>query len=309
VTNVLVVANPVAGTRDIRRVRAVVQRRLDAAGWEHEWFVATSEDGTRDAVHDAVGRGFDLVIAAGGDGTVSTVADALVASPVPLAILPTGTGNGVALQLRQPLSVAGSLDMIVGQHDVRFMDTVRVGDAHFLLNVTVGITASTMHETHQEAKRRFGRAAYAWTLALKLAGLQPHRFRLTLDGAEHTVRAADIMVANCAAVGTPIARWGPHVRPDDGCLNVIVVRADTVPRLLRVVLNVILRRPERDPDLDFMTAARSVEIEANRPLPIQGDGEFVGWVPVRMEVVPNAVRVIAPRQRSQPGLRPQAPSP
>jgi diacylglycerol kinase family enzyme len=96
-------------------------------------------------------------------------------------------------------------------------------------------------------------------------------------------------------VGTPIARLAPHIHPDDGQVDVVVVRADTIPRLLRTVLNVILGRQRQDPDLHFLVAQRTIMVDAGRSLPTQADGEPLGWTPIRMELVPNALRVIVPR--------------
>lgn len=293
---VLVVVNPVAGSADVEALRSAVDARFGGQDWAYEWFETAGDGHTGETVRESLGKRLDMVVAAGGDGTVSAVADALAKSRVPLGILPTGTGNGLAQGMGIPLDLEQGLDVIAGPHDVRPIDTLRLGDRHFVLNVTVGVSARMMSDTNSDEKRRFGIAAYIWTGAAKLGGFQPHRFAITVDGREHVLRAAEVIVANSGAIGTRFARLARQIIPDDGQVDVLVVRAGTLPRLLGVLFNVLLGRQSEDPALGRMIAQRSVAIEATRPIPAQGDGETIGHTPIRIDIVPGSVRIIVPRE-------------
>jgi diacylglycerol kinase (ATP) len=151
-----------------------------------------------------------------------------------------------------------------------------------------------MRDTDQDDKSRFGRMAYLWTGAKALLGLQPRRFRLRVDGQGHRFSAAEVTVANLGAVGEPAIRWGPQVRVDDGTVDVCVVRARSALDLLRIASSVLLGQQRREPNLRFLQAQRQVHIASDPPLPVQGDGDFIGYTPVRIAVVPAALQVIVP---------------
>ena len=122
------------------------------------------------------------MIAAGGDGTVVGVANGLVNSPVPLGILPLGTGNDLARVLGVPLKVDEALDLLVGDHLIIEADALKVGDRYFFSNVSVGITPQVMGETKSAQKKRFGLLAYLWTMIRRSNLFQLHRYTLTIDG-------------------------------------------------------------------------------------------------------------------------------
>ena len=101
-------------------------------------------------------RGASLVISAGGDGTLVGVGNGLVNSPVPLGILPLGTGNDLARALLIPLKLDEAMDLLVSDHDVMEVDALKVGERHFFSNVSVGISPEMMSDTKSADKKTFG---------------------------------------------------------------------------------------------------------------------------------------------------------
>src|SRR5258706_399922 len=154
------------------------------------------------------------------------------------------------------------------------------------------------------AKRRFGRAAYLWTAARWLIGYQPRRFTIAVDGRRYRPRAAQVLIANGGALGMRLLRWGPHIRPDDGQVDVCVISARTLWDYLRVGWHMLLSQHDRDPNIRYLSATRSIAIDADRPLPVQADGEIIGQTPVQVRVVPDAVRVVVPRANVEPTQQP-----
>jgi YegS/Rv2252/BmrU family lipid kinase len=293
-----VVLNPVAGHSDAEALRQALEQRLAGEDWAYEVYRTTGEDRVGEVVRAALDREFDVFVAAGGDGTVAGVANGLAQTGTPLGIVPVGTGNTLARELDIPLDVEGALDLLVGDHAVLELDALRVEDRFFLLNMTVGISALTMRDTDHVDKRRLGVLAYLWTGLRKFVGWQPHRFNIVVDGQESRIRASEVAVANIGAIGIPTFRWGPQVRPDDGRLDVCIVRARSALDYLRVGWSLLLRQQRRDPCIRCLSATRGVSIRAGRSLPVQADGEFVGRTPVRVAVVASAVRVIVPQSRT-----------
>jgi len=291
-----VVLNPVAGNSDPSLIRNAVERRLGGRGWTYKVYETTGRERIAEIVRAALKRGFEVVIAAGGDGTVSGVAGGLVHTGIPLGIIPAGTGNALARDLGIPLDLEEALNLLVGEHETRTIgiDAMQVGDRFFILNLGVGISALAVRGTGHTEKRRLGRIAYVWAGLLEFLGFQPQRFTIAVDDRSCRFRASEVMVLNSGGLGNPYVRWGPQVRPDDGQLDVYVVRARTAPDYLRLGWNMLLGQQKNDPSLQSLRAERSVTIRANRRLPVQGDGDLMGQTPVQVKVVPGAVRVIAP---------------
>ena len=249
-------------------------------------------------VRDRVRQGVDLVIAAGGDGTVSAVADALAGSGTPMGILPMGTANVLARELEIPLDVDAAARLLVGDHRLATIDAMKVGGRHYLTQVGVGLDALMIRDTPTAQKKRFGKLAYLWSAAKHLVGFQPRRFTIEIDGRSAHRRASQVIVANVGTLGQPPFRWGPDIKVDDGTLDVCVSKARTFYHYLGLFWHVVTRRHRADPNVRYEKATPLGVDRHEAPVPVQADGEIIGETPVRVEVVPGAVKVVAPRGRS-----------
>lgn len=289
----LVVLNPLAGGSDVDRVREAVTRAA-AEGLHCDVHVIAPEEQVTAAVRAALPGGFDLVAAAGGDGTVAAVASALVHTDIPLGIIPVGTGNILARDLGIPLDLNSALQLLCGPHHTRTLDAMQVGEQYFLLSIGVGLSAVMSRDTTIKDKRRFGRYAYVLRGLQALLGFQPRPFTLTVDGKISHIRAAEVVVANSSTAGDPNIRWGPHVRLDDGVLDVCIVRARVPLDYFKIAWN-LSHGQKKDPRVHFLRATESIVIGAGRPLPVEADGDLVGHTPVHIQTVPAAVRVVVPQ--------------
>ena len=167
-----------------------------------------------------------------------------------------------------------------------------------------------IRDTDTKAKQRFGRFAYLWTAAVRLAGFQPRRFVIvTDDEPPRMVRASEVLVANVGTLGQPPFRWGPNIRPDDGELTVCILRARSVLAYGRLGLNVLLGSQKKDPSTRYLKARRRVHIglaRATEPLPVQADGEIIGQTPVESASNPAPSASSSPQHESkEPGRGPK----
>lgn len=292
---VYIVLNPAAGPDDSRNVEELMIQHFETQDWAYEVYTTTGEEQVAEVVKQALEeQTLDLCVAAGGDGTVAGVASGLVHSQVPLGIVPCGTGNALVRELDIPLQAPQALKLLTGEHVLRSFDALQVQDRFFFLNLSIGVSAQAMRDATREVKRKVGVLAYVWAGMKKLAGFQPHRFLVKVDGLAYHFHASEIVVANSAIIGVPTLRIGPDVHFDDGRFNVCVVRARTVWDYLRIVGDMLLGRQKRNPHLRFLEAAQRVDISANHAVPIQADGEFIGRESVSVSLVPNAVQIVAP---------------
>jgi diacylglycerol kinase (ATP) len=298
-----VVLNPRSGSCTVADVRRAIDQHL--GGMEVEVHEVSQGDDLRGLVRSAIDRGCDPIVAAGGDGTVSVVADVLVGTETHLVVLPLGTANVLARELGIPVDLEGACQL--GAHPVKLgslagtdhgvfrLDAMKIGNRHYFTQVGVGIDALMIRDTADTHKKRFGRLAYLWTAAISLVGFQPRRFTITVDDRPIVAKASQVVVANTGMMGQPPLRWGPDIRADDGRLDVCIVRARTVLDYLGIFWYVVHARHRQSPNVRYLVAERSVEIATKHPLPVQADGEIVGDTPVRIEVVKNALRVVVPK--------------
>jgi YegS/Rv2252/BmrU family lipid kinase len=292
---VFVILNPAAGTCTADDVRAALGRHFSCEQGACDIHETTRQDDLSALARDAAARGCDLVVAAGGDGTVSAVADGVAGSSTPLGIIPLGTANVLARELGVPVDLDEACRLLAGPLATTAIDAMVVGERSYLTQVGVGIDALMIRDTGREEKRRLGRVAYLWTAAVHLFGFEPRRFAIAVDGrpAERS-KASQVVVANSATLGQPPFRWGPDIRPDDGRVDVCIIRARHLIDYAVLAWYVVTRQHRRSRQVGYLRAGRSVRIESDRPLPVQADGEIVGETPVEVRVAPGAVRVVTP---------------
>jgi YegS/Rv2252/BmrU family lipid kinase len=292
---VCVVLNPMAGSGTADDVRIALERHFgDRIELEIYETTGSDDEDVVSVVREALAKGCNLVIAAGGDGTVSDVAEGLVGSNVPMGIIPVGTANVFARELGLPLTLDEACAMLAGQHAISSVDAMKARDKYFVLQIGIGLDSLMIRDTEREAKRRFGRAAYIWTALTRLVGYQPVRFTIVVDGKRLRPRASQVLIANGGVLGIAPFRWGPNICPDDGRIDVCIVSARTALDYLGLIWHTVLGQQRRDRNVRYLAATESILINADQPLPVQADGEIFGETPIRIEVVPDAVSVIVP---------------
>jgi YegS/Rv2252/BmrU family lipid kinase len=267
--------------------------KLPTPEWQVTIRQTNADDDMTQLARAAVEDGNELVCAAGGDGTVSHVVDALVGTEVQLGIIPAGTTNALAQGVGIPRQIEGAIQVIANPGRCLHLDAMQIDNSYYVLGVGVGLSAVTMEKTTRENKRRFGEAAYVWTVLKQLSGWQPRHFSLTIDGKQETVSAADVLLAN-AGVLTGSLKWGEHILPDDGRIDLCVIRARSLSDYLGLLMDVVRRRQWRNRHIQFFVVEDRVKISAGGRLAVTGDGEIIGHTPFEARVVPAAVTVRAP---------------
>jgi diacylglycerol kinase family enzyme len=289
------ILNPVAGqaySNDIRRAFALF---FPPNEWSIDIHETTGAESIEAIVRDACQKGVDLVVAAGGDGTVARVANGLRGTNVPLGILPVGTGNILARGLMLPLGMEAAIRLLAGEHDRMELDVLAIGEQWYLLNVSVGITAHTVRNIAPEQKRHFGILAYLFA-SLQWLDWQPRRFEMVVDGIEQRVRASEILVSNGEVLRDLSIPVGPPSTFCDGKLEAYIVKARSARDYLAVVWNVLFRREKRKPGLRHIPVRSMIRIDSGgTKLPVQADGDPIGTTPVEIHIIPKAIGVIVPK--------------
>jgi YegS/Rv2252/BmrU family lipid kinase len=289
-----VILNPVAGRTTPDDVRNALDASLGQDGWVFDIYETKPDDDLRKRIRDAVSGGCDIVIAAGGDGTVSMVASSLVGTSVPLGVIPAGSANVLALELGIPGDIPTAANLLIAEHQVRELDVMQMGEQYFILQIGIGLDSLMIKDTDREAKRAYGRWAYMSTLAKKLFGFEAQRFTIVVDGKRLRPRAAQVLVANAGTLGAPPFRWGPNIFPSDGELDLCIVKVRTLTDYPRLAWQIVTGRYKSGQNIEYVRIRRTVTIASDRPLPVQADGEIIGNTPVQVDVVPKGIKIIVP---------------
>lgn len=289
-----ILANPQAGSMDAENLEEILEGAFAGSSHSYELHYTKKDEDLAQTVRNAQKRGYRMIAAAGGDGTVSQAADGLRDTDIPLGIIPLGTGNGLAEELAIPAHPQQAVDLLLGAHNLRRIDGMKIGQRLYLLNVGVGLTSKTMDQLPQESKRKFGLLAYLVEGARRLFGSQPDKFILEIDGERITTAAIEINVTNSRIAGEKPFHWGVDIAVDDGRVYVCVIRAKSILDYLQAALDLALGRTGKSHQIRCYEARRQVRIQAARQLPVQADGEMVGETPVEIQVLPGAVNIIVP---------------
>ncbi|MCU0492100.1 MAG: phosphatase PAP2 family protein [Chloroflexaceae bacterium] len=293
---VFVVYNPESSRGSRIDLPALLEEQFTAFAVDYELFTLEKSKDLAAAIRQALKDGYTTFVAAGGDGTVSAVANVLakLRSKATLAILPAGTANVLAQELNVPLDITAACSLMLGDHETTTIDAMRIGEHIAVLQIGIGLESEMIRDTDKSAKQRFGRAAYLWTAAARLFGYESPRFTIVADGKRIRPRALHVTVANGGVLGMAPFRWGPHIRPDDGRIDVSIMSARSLADFFGLAWDVIRGKHFESRRVRFLGARQSITIDCDRPLPVQADGEIIGNTPVRVEVVPKAVQVIVP---------------
>jgi diacylglycerol kinase (ATP) len=293
----LLVTNPAAARTQPHVVQGIVGI-LRAGGWGVEVAATGGPGDARRLAAEAVADGMDAVAVFGGDGTTMQAASALVGTGVALGLIPGGTGNLLAGNMRIPAAPLRAAQALVRGRRRR-IDLGRVerddGTHYFAVAGGAGYDARVMVETTSAHKHRWGMVAYAATTIRLLSHLRNTRYHITVDGRELEANAALVLVANCAEVIPPLIRFSRTVRPDDGILDVIALRAENLGQSVLAIWD-LFREARGGAEGAFVGFARGAEVtvEAFPVQPVEFDGDGAGMTPFTATVVPGAMELIVP---------------
>ena len=301
---ILAVLNPGAGWRiPGYEPRQMLGRALARREGEYEIRETAGPDDARRWAASAAEEGFDLLIAAGGDGTIREAVEGLISSgsKIPLAPVPTGTANVLALGIGVPLHPKWALDKLLEGREVSF-DVGRITgvERSYLIAAGLGLFAQYLKEMPPDAKARLGFFAYIASVFRTLFKIRINRVEVRIDGRWRVYRASSLAVLN-SHVSPPLeAILAVHVTPHDGLLDLVVTPVPTIAdRLKTFFRRLAFRRHDlalRKEDFQLIRheKGRRIFIDAKPPMPVHIDGDLIGETPIETEALPGAVRLLVP---------------
>ena len=286
-----IVINPAAGQDE--PILNVLNDVLHPTGVE--WDVSLthkSGDATRLAAA-AAASGVDLVAAYGGDGTQMEVANGLLGTGVPQAILPGGTGNAMAHELKVPIDLRQAAELIVNSPKRQAIDLARMKDQIFMLRAYCGLSAD--NAASREQKDKYGQLAYVQAALKFIREVPETHYRATVDGEVIEGEALIIFILNAGSIGGVMGIEIPEVgdvNVSDGYLDLYAITKGIKP--LRAISKYILHR-ENDAQVGvYSWKGKEITIEAATEQDVWVDGELGGKTPLTVTNMPQALEIIVP---------------
>jgi YegS/Rv2252/BmrU family lipid kinase len=284
--------------REIEEGVRETRRLLEAAGWTVDSALVDSKRALRRDAARAVKAGADVVVAVGGDGAVLQVVQALAETQVALGIVPMGTGNLLAGNLGIPRPLGQAVDVLLSGGRRRIdLGRLTVGGKRELFAVAcgVGFDAEVMKATGKGQKLRRGKLAYVASAIKQSRRVRNVSHEITLDGVRSSMEATQVFIANFGRMGLAIEPR-LEIQPDDGLLDVIVVRASGPLWGLLAGWEALRQGDlgESSAGHVFRARARKVRIETEPSRLVETDGSVVGTTPIKASIRPAALTVIIP---------------
>ncbi len=294
-SEVLVIVNPISGTRGKFGIGETVEARFRQMGIPYTTLYTEGPDDARKLATEAAAKGCPLVVVAGGDGTVNEVASALCGSETALGIIPCGSGNGLARTLEIPQTPDKAIDIILGGHS-ELCDCGTVNGRNFFCTFGIGFDAAVAHKFAGSGRR--GKLTYIKNTLSEYLTYRPAPYALLIDGKVVVKEAFLIAVCNVSQYGNNVY-IAPGASVTDGLLDITVIRAGRPVDTMMAGVGMLTGSFGPNKTIESFRV-KEAQITRLEPGPVQLDGE-----PARMgthldiKCREKILRVMTPKVRHQ----------
>ncbi|MED1950117.1 diacylglycerol kinase [Brevibacillus centrosporus] len=288
--------NPSSGREIVRRRLPDILDYMESAGYETSCHATKGEGDATEAAARAVARGYDLIIAAGGDGTIYEVVNGMAEqkSRPSLGVIPCGTSNDLARAVGIPKSISRACE-IISKGKKKKIDLGRINNRYFINIAGGGSLTNLTYEVPSKLKTMIGQLAYYVKGLEKLPSLHPIRVRL--ESRKEVLLDEEIMIfliANSHSVGG-FDKLAPDADLSDGKLDVIVVKKMNIAEFIRLATSAVRGEHLKDPNILYFQADY---IKATSPgtetVQLNLDGELGGQLPCVVEALPGHIELFVP---------------
>lgn len=291
--------NPVSGQGDGQQELDLIKELLEPH-LHLEVHLTTPDLSAEELAQTAIADSPDLIIASGGDGTVSAVAGAVIGTDIPLGVIPRGTANAfsMALGITQQLNQIRRACEIILAGQIRTIDAAFCNDLPLILLAGVGYEAEIIEKADREAKNRWGSLAYIMAGWQQLNEHVLFDAEIEIEGEIREFQAGAITVANVAPPTSVLAQGIGEVIVDDGLLDVTITTAATKLQAVTTMLGMLggaLIKTNTELENVIHLKAKKLRIAAEPPQKVVLDGEIIGTTPLEIKCIPQGLKVFVPK--------------
>lgn len=264
------VINPISGTQRKDNLSEKIEQYIDKEQYEYDFFYTEYPGHALEICKNAIINKVDIVVAAGGDGTINEVVNGIHGSDILLGILPYGSGNGLARHLKIPFYLREAIE-IINDGNFQKIDTVSINDRIFVNIAGIGFDAMVAKKFSKVTKRGF--LSYFKIISREYNYYRPKKYRLIIDGQEIATKALMIVFANSDQFGynTSIA---PDAKIDDGLMDICIVKKVPTLQVPFFVQLVFFKQFDKTKYIDIIKTDKAV-VKRKRNKVVNIDGEPV----------------------------------
>lgn len=286
--------NPVSGQGNAQQDLALIHQLLEPQ-IRLNVHLTTPELSAEQLAQDAIAQGAELIIASGGDGTISAVAGAVIGTGIPLGIIARGTANAFAVALGIPTNIRGACETLLAG-TTRIVDAARCNGLPMILLAGIGFEAEMVERANREAKSRFGALAYIVAGIQQLNEHELFATQIEIEGVVNEFLAGAVTVANAAPPTSVLAQGLGQVIATDGLLDLTIATPSTKLQAVNAMLSLfgsaLIQTAPNRPDIVHLRTQR-IKVITDPPQKIVVDGEIIGTTPAEIECIPNGLTVFA----------------
>ncbi len=291
-----VIYNPTSGKEMAgQKIFRVSETIMELEDVEVTFFATKKKGDGEAAAMRGCEEGYDLIISCGGDGTVHEVVNGIMKSPVKskLAIMPAGTVNDFASQLKMPRAYANFASILMKQN-FRTIDVGKINDDYFINVVGGGAFTNIPHDVTIEEKTILGKYAYYFKAAFEVPEqiVNTNNINYVIDGREYNFNTLLFLVVNSSGAGG-FKNLCPKAKIDDGLLDIVIFEKANNADLLQVFTRVFNGQHITHPKVHYFQG-EDIKISCENNLPIDTDGDLGGHVPAEISSVHNAIDILMP---------------
>ena len=291
----VIITNPASGSY-AQRIDSIHEDMefLKQRGWNIELRLTKEAGDATRLARQAVLEKVDIVVAAGGDGTINEVVQGLAGSETALGVLPTGTVNVWSREMNIPLDHVGARDVLFNGKK-RCIDLGQMNDRYFLLMGGIGLDGEVAQAVEKKGLKRLGVLGYFLTSVWY--GSRYPGFSVQVKFGERVIktRALQIVIGNTQLYGGSAVKFTWQAKCDDGLLDLCIVRGRSIVSRAFVIIDFLLHRKQKLQDIDYETCDL-IEVSTHKPVAIQIDGDAMGYTPATFKAVPASLNVIVPQK-------------
>ncbi len=280
----------------MRKQLPYVLERLEQVGYEASAHATTGEGCARRAAITAVERKYDLVIAAGGDGTIFEVVNGLAEQNYrpKLGLIPAGTTNDFARALGIPREIETACDILCEGYS-RPIDIGKVGNQYFV-NIAAGGTLTELtYEVPSKLKTMMGQVAYYVKGLEKLPFISPTKVRIEYDGKLFEGEIMLFLVCNTNSVGG-FEKLAPKAELDDGMFDLLIIPKMSFPDFIRLGSQALRGEHIHHPKVEYVQANR-IKVYVESDMQLNLDGEYGGMLPAEFSNLYHHFDMMAPQKK------------
>ncbi|WP_102347863.1 diacylglycerol kinase [Bacillus sp. Marseille-P3661] len=290
-----VIYNPTSGREIFKRHLPEVLDRLEGAGYETSCHATKGPGDATTAARIAADRGFDVVVAAGGDGTINEVVNGLAEQKhrPKLGVIPVGTTNDFARAIHANKSIEKACEIIT-EGSTRKIDIGKVNDQYFINIAGGGRITELTYEVPSKLKTVLGQVAYYLKGVEMLPSIKPTPLTIEYDGKLFEGEVMLFLVSNTNSVGG-FEKLAPKAQLDDGMFDIIILKKSTMADFVRIA-TMALRGEHLNDDLVIYTRANRVRVYSDEKVQLNLDGEFGGLLPAEFVNLYQHIEIFVPKE-------------